>query len=109
MSDLDAEARKQAMDLAKRLKISESMILLALRRTLKAEYVQQSALSLHEVVYLSEEAQSIWDEAVKVALFRFEQQSKAGVWDEGWDAGNFYAVDDFNRGPKTKNPYGSKP
>jgi len=84
MSELDAEARKQAIDLASRLKISDSMILLALRRTLKAEYAQQSALSLHEVVYLSEDAQSIWDEAIRVALFRFQLQSKADIWDEGW-------------------------
>jgi len=30
---------------------------------------------------------------------------EAAAWDEGWDSGNFYAIDDFNRGHKTTNPH----
>jgi hypothetical protein len=27
------------------------------------------------------------------------------AWDEGWDAGNHYAIDDFDRDYKATNPY----
>lgn len=38
------------------------------------------------------------------ALF---EEMKADIWDAGWDSGNFYAIDEFNRDGRNKNPYRS--
>jgi len=45
---------------------------------------------------------------VEDSLEAYVQRQLKSAWDSGWDAGNFYAIDDFNRGYKTKNPYKSE-